>query len=380
MEEKDLYAALGVNRGASADEIRKTYRKLARKFHPDVNPGNVQAENRFKEISEAHEVLGDPEKRKLYDEFGMAGVQSGFDPQQARAARQAYSWGGGAAEPRGGFGGYENFEDIFGDIFSGRGGRGTRGPGGAARAPGGDLESEMEIDFLDAVRGLSTEISIDRREICSTCSGSGLDLSAAPLCSECGGQGRVRVGEGPVTFMRTCPRCGGQGREGAVPCPTCRGAGQTSKRERLAVKIPPGVDTGSRVRVAGKGGAGVGGGAAGDLFIRVVVRAHRLIERRGDDLYVDLPVTVGEAIAGASIDVPTPDGAKVRVRVPPRTQTGKHLRVRGHGMPRLKGGGRGDLYLRIAVHIPDDASEAIAKAAAEMNAGYKTDPRSALRF
>ncbi len=379
MEEKDLYAALGVDRKASADEIRKAYRKLARKHHPDVNPGNQDAENRFKEISEAHEILGDPDKRKLYDEFGMAGAQSGFDAEQARAARDAYAWRATGSEPRGGFGGYENFEDIFGDIFSGRGSHGARSRTGV-RAAGEDLETELEIDLLDAVRGLATEIGIDRREVCATCTGSGLDLSSAPICSQCGGQGRVRVGEGPVAFMRTCPRCGGQGREGTKPCPTCSGAGQTSRRERLSVKIPPGVDTGSRVRVSGKGGAGIGNGAPGDLFIRVVVRPHRLIERRGDDLHLDLPVTVVEAVSGASIDVPTPDGAKVRVRVPPRTQSGKQLRVRGHGMPRLKGDGRGDLYLRVVVHIPEDGGEEVERAAAEMSAGYKSDPRSSMRF
>lgn len=374
MEEKDLYAALGVERGASADEIRKVYRKLARKYHPDVNPGNDAAEERFKSISEAHDVLGDAQRRKLYDEFGMAGVQSGFDPDQARAARAAYSRGGGGRAS--GFGGYESFEDIFGDIFAGRG----RGGGGMPRGPGADLESEIEIDFLDAVRGLSTEVNLERRDVCATCSGSGVDLRSAPVCSECGGQGRVQVSEGPVTFMRTCARCGGIGRQSAKPCPTCGGSGHSSRRERLSVKIPAGVDTGSRVRVAGKGGAGTGGGHAGDLYIRVRVRPHALIERRGDDLYVDLPVTVAEAVSGASIEVPTPDGAKVRVRVPAGTQTGKQLRIRGRGMPALKGGGRGDLYLRVAVHIPQGGGEAVAAAAASMNAGYGADVRGELRF
>jgi molecular chaperone DnaJ len=379
MDEKDLYAALGVERGASADDIRKTYRKLARKYHPDVNPGNDAAEERFKAISEAHDVLGDPERRKLYDEFGMAGVQSGFNADQARAARAAYSWGGsGGGARQAGFGGYENFEDIFGDIFADRSGAGPAR--GSRRAAGGDFESEIEIDFLDAVRGLSSEISLERRDPCAVCSGSGIDVSAAPLCPECHGAGRVPVGDGPVKFTRTCSRCGGVGRDGAKPCTTCGGEGQTHRRERLAVKIPPGVDTGSRVRVAGKGGAGAGGGRAGNLYIRVVVRPHPLIERRGDDLYVDLPVTVAEAISGAAIEVPTPDGSKVRVRVPPRTQTGKQLRIRGRGMPSLKGGGRGDLYLRIAVHVPDAGGEAIDAAAAAMAAGYGSDVRGELRF
>lgn len=376
MEEKNLYSVLGVERGASNEDIRKAYRKLARKYHPDVNPGNDEAEERFKAISEANDVLGDPEKRKLYDEFGMAGVQSGFDPDAARAARSGFS--GAGYEQRSGFGGYENFEDIFGDIFGGRGG-GSRGQRARPVAKGEDLESELEIDLLDAVRGMSTDISIDRHEACGTCAGTGVDTSNAPVCGQCGGQGRVRVGEGPVSFMRACPRCGGLGREGKA-CATCGGSGHTSRRERLSVKIPPGVETGSRVRVAGKGGAGMGGAPAGDLYIRVRVRPHRLIERRGDDFYVDLPVTVAEAVSGASIEVPTPDGSKVRVRVPAATQSGKQLRVRGHGMPHLKGSGRGDLYLRIVVLIPEKIGEEVAAAAATLDQGYEGDPRREMRF
>lgn len=372
MEEKDLYAALGVARNATADEIRKAYRKLARKYHPDVNPGNDAAEERFKAISEAHEVLGDAERRKLYDEFGMAGVQSGFDADRARAARTAFH-GDRAA----GFGGYENFEDIFGDIFGAHGAAGRRAAPGAA---GEDFESEIEIDLLDAVRGLSTEIGIERQEACSTCGGSGIDLVAAPVCGECDGRGRVQVGEGPVLFMRTCGRCRGIGREGAKPCVACGGGGRVGRRERLAVKIPAGVDTGSRVRVSGKGGAGAGGGRAGDLYIRVRVRPHPLIDRRGDDLYVDLPVTVAEAVAGASIEVPTPDGSVVRVRVPPGSQTGRQLRIRGRGMPAIRGDARGDLYLRVAVQIPQSGGEDIAAAAAALDRGYTGDVRSGMRF
>ncbi len=380
MADKDLYASLGVERGASQDEIRAAYRKLARKHHPDVNPGNAEAEERFKEISQAHDVLSDPEKRKLYDEFGMAGVESGFDPERARAARHAQSWGGGgfqSAGPGAGFGGYGSFEDIFADILGEQARRGGRAPRAAA---GGDFESEIEIGLLDAIRGLSTEVSIDRREACATCHGQGLDLSAATTCSQCGGSGQVRVGDGPVPFMRACPRCGGVGREGARPCATCGGEGTTSRRERLAIKIPPGVDSGSRVRVAGKGGAGSGGGASGDLYIRVKVRPHPQIERDGKDLVVDLPVTVAEAVAGASIEVPTPDGSKVRVRVPAGTQSGVRLRIRGRGMPALKGGERGDLFLRVQVQIPGEGGEAIEQAARALDAGYKEDVRSALRF
>jgi molecular chaperone DnaJ len=377
MTEKDLYAALGVSRTASADAIKKAYRKLARKHHPDVNPGNREAEERFKAISEAYDVLNDPEKRKLYDEFGMTGVQAGFDPEQARAYReQAQTWqrSAGAGATRSGFAGYTNFEDVFGDIF------GTRERGFREQpARGEDVESEFEIDLLDALRGLSTTIAIQRPEICPTCSGSGADPASAQTCPECNGQGRVRVAQGPVPFMRTCPRCGGAGKISARPCPTCQGAGQRVTTERLNVRIPPGVDTGSRVRVAGKGSPGSAGAPAGDLFIRVKVRPHPLLERKGHDLYMDLPVTVGEAVLGASIEVPTPDGP-VRVRVPPRSQAGRQLRVRGRGAPHLRGSERGDLYLKLVVQVPDTEAPAAAEAARALDAAYARSPRSDLRL
>jgi molecular chaperone DnaJ len=373
MKEKDLYAALGISRSASSDDIKKAYRKLARQYHPDVNPGNKEAEERFKVISEAHDVLSDPNKRKLYDEFGMAGVQTGFDAEQARAHReQSAGWQQrGSARGTTGFGGYETFEDLFGDILSNRG-RGHP-------QPGADLESEIEIDLLDAVRGLSTTVAIQRAEACPVCGGKGIDLEGSSVCPDCGGQGRVQMGRGPVPFTRTCPRCGGIGRTGVNPCKSCGGSGQKPSSERLNIRIPPGVDNGSRVRVAGKGGAGLSGGGAGDLFIRVRVRPHPLVERRGDDLYMDLPVTVGEAVEGATITVPTAD-ASVRVRVPAASQTGRLLRVKGHGVPHLKGSGRGDLYLRLAVHVPDQKSDAVSDAVRAIDAAYTRNPREGLQL
>lgn len=384
MKEKDLYAALGIARTASGDEIKKTYRKLARKHHPDVNPGNRAAEERFKEISEAFEILSDPEKRKLYDEFGMVGVQAGFDPSQARAYReQAEAWrsggaggfagAGGSAGPRGGFAGYSNFEDLFGDIF--RGAEGVR----EQPAHGQDIESEFEIGLLDALRGLSPTIALQRPEVCPTCHGSGNDPATVQTCPECNGEGRIRVGRGPVPFMRTCPRCHGTGRFSPRPCPTCEGTGQRMVTEKLTVHIPPGVDTGSRVRVAGKGAPGAAGAPAGDLYIRVKVRPHPVLERRGHDLYMDLPVTVGEAMLGASIDVPTPD-ASVRVRIPPRSQAGRLLRVRGHGAPQLRGTERGDLYLRLVIRIPETDTPGAAEAAKTLDAAYDRNPRVDLRL
>ena len=384
MKEKDLYAALGVPRTASDAEIKKAYRKLARKHHPDVNPGNKEAEERFKAISEANDVLSDSEKRKLYDEFGMAGVQSGFDAEQARAYRDyAQSRSAGAGPGSGfsgfggggqgaGFGGYTNFEDLFGDIFTERGGR-------APAARGEDIEYELEIGLLDALRGLSTEITIQRPEICPTCNGSGSDPAGATTCPECKGEGRVRVGQGPVAFMRACPRCGGAGKVSLRPCPTCGGSGHRMTTERLNVHIPAGVDDGSRVRVAGKGGAGSAVAPQGDLFIRVRVRPHPLLQRRGHDLYMDLPVTVGEAAIGASVEVPTPDGP-VRVRVPASSQAGRQLRVRGRGAPHLRGKERGDLYLKLVIHVPEGDSPAVVEAARALDATYTRSPREGLRL
>jgi molecular chaperone DnaJ len=392
MTEKDLYAALGVPRTAPIAEIKKVYRKLARKYHPDVNPGNKEAEERFKQISEANDILSDPEKRKLYDEFGMIGVQSGFDADKARAYReQAQGWEGASRGAGGGgrqgFAGYTNFEDVFGDIFGGDGGReGAFRDGGfheggfrEAAARGADAEYELEIGLLDALRGLSTTITIQRPEVCPTCAGSGADPGSATTCPECKGQGRIRVGQGPVEFMRTCPRCGGVGKVSTKPCPTCGGAGQKVTTEKLNVHIPPGVDNGSRVRVAGKGGPGHAGAPPGDLYIRVKVRPHPLLERRGHDLYMDLPVTVSEAMLGASIEVPTLE-TTVRVRVPAHSQSGRQLRVRGHGAPQLRGKERGDLYLKLVVHVPDRDTPEAAEAARTLDAVYTHNPREGLRL
>ncbi|MFN8641372.1 MAG: molecular chaperone DnaJ [Candidatus Binatia bacterium] len=371
MTEKDLYAVLGVARTASAEDIRKAYRKLARAHHPDVNPGNREAEDRFKAVSEAYDILGDEEKRKLYDEFGMASAQAGFDPKQARAHRQrAAEWQRRAAEGEGG-GRYSSFEDVFGDIFG--------QAGGSMEARGADAESELTIDLLDAVRGLSTDLAIQRQETCATCGGDGADPASASSCPECHGSGRLRVGKGPMAFTRPCPRCGGGGRVASRPCASCGGDGHRMASERLTVRIPAGVETGSRVRVAGKGGPGMGGGPPGDLYIRVAVRPHSLLERRGDDLYLDLPVTVSEAVLGAAIEVPTPDGP-VRVKVPALSQAGRQLRVKGRGVPHLRGGGRGDLYLRVVVHVPDRESRAAAEAATALDATYARPPRDGWRL
>lgn len=377
MAAKDLYAVLGVKRDASAEEIKKAYRKLARRYHPDVNPGNKEAEERFKEISQANDVLSDPEKRKLYDEFGIEGVQPGFDAARARAYGQ-WTTSGGAEDffrqrrgGRAGFERYENVEDIFGDMF---GAAGRPGP-----QAGADSEASLEIDLLDAIRGTTTQVTIERPEACATCHGTGNDPASETVCPECQGSGQVRVGRGPLPFRRTCPRCGGAGRIGTRPCTTCQGRGQTVQRETLNIHIPAGVDSGSRIRVAGKGAPGPGGGPPGDLYIVIRVRPHSLLERRGSDLYFDVPITVGEAVLGATIAVPTPDG-ELRVKVPPGSQSGRQLRIRGHGVPALKGGKPGDLYVRLMIQVPQDGGDTVRDAVRAIDSAYGKDLRSGLRL
>jgi molecular chaperone DnaJ len=375
MNGKDLYQVLGVARGASADELKKAYRKLARRYHPDVNPGNAEAAERFKEISTSYDVLSDPKKRKLYDEFGMEGLQAGFDAERARAyGERTRGFGPEAATGFGGqagFGRYSSFEDIFGDIF----GAETRvGP-----QPGTDIEAAMEIDLLAAVRGVSTQISIDRPDTCTVCSGTGNDPASESQCTECQGRGQVQAARGPLAISRACPRCRGVGRVASRQCATCNGQGAVAHRERLNVHIPAGVDTGSRVRVAGKGTPGRGGGPPGDLYIVIRVLSHPLLERRGNDLYLDVPVSVREATLGATVQVPTPDG-DVRVKIPPGSQSGRLLRIREHGVPVLRGQGRGDLYVRVMVQVPEQDGARIREAVEAIDAAYGKDLRSGLRL
>jgi molecular chaperone DnaJ len=395
MATRDVYADLGVKKTATAEEIKKAYRKLARKFHPDVNPGNKQAEERFKQISFAYDALSDPEKRRTYDEFGIDGLQSGFDPERAREYKRAggRGFGGGAAGGFGGAGGgfggagggdsagsgggygrYTSFEDVFGDIF---GGRDTgAGPGGASRGP--DLESSLDIGLLDAIRGTTATISLRKPVECPGCHGSGAEGEGTE-CPDCHGSGQVKVGAGPVSFNRRCARCGGTGRINLHACQECQGRGVVDRVERLNVKIPAGVDDGSRVRLAGKGGAGINGGPPGDLYIVTRVRPHPLLERRGQDLYMNVPVTVGEAINGATIEVPTPDG-NVKLKVAPGSQSGKKLRLRGKGVPAMKGGTRGDLYTVLQVQVPTNGGESAREAATVLEQAYTKSPRADLRL
>jgi molecular chaperone DnaJ len=350
MAERDYYQILGVDRTASQEDIRKAYRKLARKYHPDINPGNKEAENTFKDLSVAYDVLGDPDKRKLYDEFGEAGLAAGFDAEKARTYRQ---WQDRSARSRGGAHEYnvDDLGDIFGDL-GGIFGGGRAASTGLMR--GGDIEAAMDIDFLDAVRGFQTSLTLQRPVLCETCHGSGTKPRSVPVtCPECGGSGGKPVVQGPLQFRITCPRCGGSGKLPGDPCTTCGGTGRVQRAETIRVNIPPGAEPGKRIRLRGKGEAGVRGGAAGDLYIVPRIRPHPILTRSGRDLSMDLPITVGEALRGASIEVPTPVGV-VKVKIPAAAQSGQRLRIKGKGVPAQGKESAGDLYLNLMVRVPND--------------------------
>ena len=378
MAQKDLYAVLGVKRTASTEEIKKAYRQLARKHHPDVNPGNKAAEERFKEVSLAHDVLSDEQKRKLYDEFGEEGLQPGFDPEKARDYKQ-WSRGGGFAfgqrgsRPSSSFG----FEDLFGDLFSGA----TKGKRKVPDVESGeDLEYVLDLDLLEAIRGTNKTIAIQRPSSCPVCHGTGGQSGRQSVsCPECGGQGQVKVGAGTVAFFRTCARCGGSGRLSPGGCSHCGGSGRVTTPERLTVKIPPGVDEGSRIRLAGKGAPHTSGGPVGDLYLVIRVHPHPTLTRKGLDLYLDIPVTVGEAIRGATVTVPTPNG-EVKVKIPAGSQSGQVLRLRGKGVADTKNHTPGDFYVKLMIQVPSDDDEHARQAADLLERCYKENPRKDLHL
>jgi molecular chaperone DnaJ len=370
MAEKDLYSILGVSKSAKTDEIKRAYRKLARKYHPDVNPGDKDAEEKFKEVSAAFDVLGDEEKRKLYDEFGMDGLRGGFDPDQARA----YTRWSEQSRRTGGFGGFRDMGDfadlgsVFGDLF---GGQFRERRAGARR--GSDAEAEVTIDFLTAIRGGEINLRYENPVPCSRCGGSGQEGVGGQSCSVCGGSGRQRVGQGPIDMSIPCQHCHGTGREPGPPCHVCRGSGTVRTESNLKVKIPAGIDDGERMRLAGKGNPGENNGQPGDLYLRVHVQPHPSIERKGRDLYMNLPVSVTEAIRGAKVSVPLPDGGSVTLRVPKRSQNGQKLRLRGKGVPGPKGGARGDLYVVLELRVPTAKDADLDKLASQMEAFYGSE-------
>jgi molecular chaperone DnaJ len=354
---KNPYEVLGVDRKASADEIKKAYRKLASQYHPDRNPGDAKAEDRFKDVQEAYSVLSDPEKRRTYDSGGgMFGT--GFDPGSFRT-------GGGAGFP-GGFG------DILSDLF-GRGGAtaGTRPP-----SRGRDLETDVHVSFEQAMEGAQVPVTVPMSAPCPTCRGTGAKPGTQPtVCSRCNGRGVEAESQGLFSISQPCRQCGGTGTEIKEPCPTCDGSGSTRQVKRYRVNIPAGVRDGSRVRLQGKGEAGPRGGPPGDLYVVTRVADSPLFTRKGDNLEVEVPITVPEAIRGATIEVPTLSGTK-RIRVPPGTKHGTVQRLRGEGPPRLGGRGRGDIHYRLVIDVPSSLSSEQRQAVDELAGVLNGDPRS----
>jgi molecular chaperone DnaJ len=334
-----LYDTLGVAKNASQDEIKKAYRKLARQYHPDRNPGDEASEAKFKEVQAAYDVLSDADKRKQYDAFGNGRIPGG---------------GAGGAPFNVDFGNVD-FGDL-GDLFGGLFGRGARG--GAQRRPaaerGADVEVVVNLSFEDSLRGLQTQIPVEIETACSKCGGTGAQPGTAPvICPECNGRGVKAESQGLFALSTPCPRCRGNGTVIEQPCDKCRGTGRERRTKRYTVKVPAGVKDGTRIRLKGKGEAGLAGGPAGDLYVVTRVAPSRVYERRGEaDLVVDLPVTYAEAALGSSVEVPSPSGERLSVKVPAGSETGKLLKLKGHGAPRLKGGGKGDLLARLRVTVP----------------------------
>ena len=370
---KDFYEILGVQKNASQEKIKKAYRKLARKWHPDINPGSKDAEERFKEISRAHECLSKDEKRKLYDEFGEEGLHAGFDAEKTRQYKQ---WSTFRQAEKGDtgpeFGRYHSYEDIFGDLFDFETGRG----GFRSTAPprGRDIEHDMAIDLLSALRGFETELSMQKMRACASCHGSGIDPnSPMTTCSTCSGSGRLNVAEGPIQFTKACPQCKGHGKTGKA-CGACGGNGLVLGTEKIRVTIPQGVKKGSKVRVAGKGEPGSNGGSPGDLYLIVHIKPHPLLKREGDNLYMEVPVTVREAMAGGRITIPAVDG-QVQVKVPPKSQSGQTLKLKGKGAVNPKTKKRGDLMVKLIVKVPKTDDREILEMVEKIDRHYKEDVR-----
>ena len=344
-QKRDYYEVLGVSKGASDDEIKKAYRKMAKQYHPDLNPGDKTAEAKFKEVNEAYEVLSDKEKRSRYDQFGHAGVDPNF--------------GAGAGGPFGGFGGAD-FGDIdLGDIFGSSFGGGFGGGSGSRRngpMKGDTLRAGVTITFEEAAFGCEKEIILNREETCETCHGSGCEPgTTAEVCPNCRGTGTVRIqrGGGAFTFATTasCPKCNGTGKIIHQPCKTCNGSGSVRKQRKITVKIPAGIDNGQAVSLRGQGGAGRNGGPAGDLIISVTVRPHAFFKRDGTSVYLEQPVSFLQATLGAELEIPTIDG-KVKWTLPEGTQPGTTFRLRGKGIPSINGRGRGDQFVTVQVQVP----------------------------
>ncbi|HEU4594415.1 MAG TPA: molecular chaperone DnaJ [Pyrinomonadaceae bacterium] len=370
MAKEDYYQVLGVKKDAKPEEIKKAYRRMARKFHPDVNPGDKSAEERFKKITEAHDVLSDPKKRAVFDRFGqysdnladMAGRGGGPGGAGGGAGRGApfdftgFDFGGSTSSSSSSTsGGGSSFRDIFSELFGG-GGKAEREPPRPMPQRGADIEMPLALSFEEAVTGLTTNLTVNRSEQCSRCNGAGDAGGPLVVCSTCGGAGQVQRAGGRMRFAQECPDCGGAGKRRS-PCAVCNGKGTVPKSEQVKVRIPPGVDTGSRVRVPGKGEGGRLGAPPGDLFIITNVGKHKHFTRKGENIYVTVPVTVAEVALGAKIEVPTVEG-KAQLRIPPGTQSGQRFRLRERGIPSLRNPqARGDQFVEVQVTLPKVISE-----------------------
>jgi len=372
----DYYELLGVTRKASAKDIRTAFRKLARKYHPDLNPGDKASEEKFKQLQEAYDVLSDTKKRQMYDQYGFysdSAPPSGYSGGPGGTGSdvnfnfEGFDFGGGSGAGAGG----GSFRDLFSSFFGGRGGTSVH-----EEAEGGaDLEYRLEIDFWDAVRGAVKKIQITRLDSCQTCHGTGA-VGTPQVCPTCNGSGTIQQAAGKMRFNVPCNRCGGTGKL-RTACKTCGGEGRVRHNETIDVRIPAGVANGGRVRVPGKGNAGTMGAPAGDLYLAVVVKPHEFFERRGNDLYTRIPVTVSEATLGAKIEVPTIDGRSL-VRIPPGTDSGKTLRLKEKGVPSARSGERGDQYVEIQVVVPPPTDERVRNLMKELETVAPADPRKDL--
>ncbi len=359
MSKRDYYEVLGVAKDVSGKDLKKAYRRVAMKFHPDRNPGDKEAEEQFKEASEAYEILSDEQKRGAYDQFGHAGV----DGQGGMGGGQGFGGGGFS----------DIFGDVFGDIFGGGGG-GGRGRGGPAR--GSDLRYTLDLDLEDAVKGTTVKIRVPTLVSCKPCDGTGAKSGSKPSsCSTCGGVGQVRMQQGFFSVQQTCPTCRGKGSVISDPCGECHGQGRIEETKTLSVKVPPGVDTGDRIRLSGEGEAGTDGGPTGDLYVQMDVREHKIFQREDKHLHCEVPVSFVDAALGGEIEVPTLDG-RVKLKVPAETQTGKLFRLRGKGVKPVRGGSQGDLLCRIVIETPVNLSSKQKELLKEFKASVKGDKHS----
>src|SRR5437773_5192067 len=352
-----LYEALGVPKNASAADLKKAYRRLVQQYHPDKNPGDAEAEKRFKEIQHAYDVLSDPEKRKQYDTFGSRNGRGGPGPTTFD------------------FGDFD-LGDIFRGLFGG--GRGRAGQQQQRGQRGADVEVEVRVSFEDSLKGVQTTVPVTLELACHTCHGTGAAPGTAPKrCPQCEGTGVVASSQGLFALQQPCPNCRGSGSVVETPCPTCHGTGRERRTKRYTVRIPAGVKDGTKIKLKGKGEAGFGGAPAGDLYVVTRVEPSKLYERRGDDLVLDVPVTFDEAALGAEVEIPTPDG-RVSLKVPAGSNDGKLLRVKGRGAPKLKGEGRGDLLARLRVQVPAKLTKAEREALEDLRKAHKGNPRDRL--